>query len=78
MTASKRQLIASASLGELAANYRLVRAEKEVKEIFDKMSNSCEFADKFIGAAGIKDCLYYGRPAKHVCSREICPVLEKE
>lgn len=78
MTASKRQLIASASLGEAAANYKLRLSEKKVRKIFDKMSNSCEFADKFIGAAGIKDCLYYGRPAKHVCSREICPVLDGE
>jgi hypothetical protein len=78
MTASKRQLIASASLGELAANYRLVKAEKEAKEIFDKMSDHCEFADKLSNDPNTKDCLYYGRPAKHVCVREICPILEKE
>jgi hypothetical protein len=78
MTASKRQLAASADLGELAANYRLAKAEKELRKVFGKMSDHCEFADKFTLDMDTKDCLYYGRPAKHVCDREICPVLREE
>lgn len=47
-----------------------------VEEMFDKMADHCEFTDKLSDDPDISDCLYYGRPAKHICDREICPILE--
>jgi hypothetical protein len=52
--------------------------EDIVEGIHDKMSEYCQFIDKLSDDPNTKDCLFYGRPAKHCCAREICPILEEE
>lgn len=49
-----------------------------VEESFLKMAKYCRFIDPLSNDPVIRDCLYNGRPAAHVCAREICPVLEEE
>lgn len=53
-----------------------------VQAMFEKMSEHCRFVDRHPDIIAVngsqKDCLYYGRSAKHICDRELCPILEEE
>ena len=54
------------------------KVDEIIEETFDKMSNYCKFVEKLSDDPDIKDCLYNGRPAAHVCDRDLCPILDEE